>query len=46
LTVDDVLDTLAKTQLKRAPGSSNGESNFALMVLPYALAKRSGRESS
>ena len=42
LTEADLLDTLAKTQLKRAPGAQREESNFALMVLSYALAKRSG----
>ena len=44
LTEGDLLDTLAKTQLKRAPGSQREYSNFALMVLSYALAKRSGRD--
>jgi CubicO group peptidase (beta-lactamase class C family) len=44
LTEADVLDTLAKTQLKCAPGSQRESSNFALMVLSYALAKRSGRD--
>jgi D-alanyl-D-alanine-carboxypeptidase/D-alanyl-D-alanine-endopeptidase len=44
LTDADLLDTLANTQLKRAPGSWSGESNFALMVLSYALAKRSGKD--
>jgi serine-type D-Ala-D-Ala carboxypeptidase/endopeptidase len=44
LTEADLLDTLAKTQLKRAPGSQREESNFALMVLSYALAKRSGED--
>ncbi len=44
LTEADLLDTLAKTQLKRAPGSQREYSNFALMVLSYALAKRSGRD--
>jgi serine-type D-Ala-D-Ala carboxypeptidase/endopeptidase len=44
LTEADLLDTLAKTQLKRAPGSQREESNFALMVLSYALATHSGRD--
>lgn len=44
LTETDLLDVLAKVQLKRAPGSRREESNFALMVLSYALAKRSGRD--
>jgi serine-type D-Ala-D-Ala carboxypeptidase/endopeptidase len=44
LTEADLLDTLAKTQLKRAPGPPREYSNFALMVLSYALAKRSGRD--
>jgi D-alanyl-D-alanine-carboxypeptidase/D-alanyl-D-alanine-endopeptidase len=44
LTEADLLDTLAKTQLTRAPGSQREYSNFALMVLSYALAKRSGRD--
>jgi CubicO group peptidase (beta-lactamase class C family) len=44
LTEADLLDTLAKTQLKRAPGSQREESNFALMVLSYApcQAQRQG----
>ena len=44
LTEADLLNTLAKTELKRAPGSQREHSNFALMVLSYALAKRSGRD--
>jgi serine-type D-Ala-D-Ala carboxypeptidase/endopeptidase len=44
LTEADLLGALAKTQLKRAPGSQREYSNFALMVLSYALAKRSGRD--
>jgi CubicO group peptidase (beta-lactamase class C family) len=42
LTEADLLDTLARTQLRRAPGSQREYSNFALMVLSYALARRSG----
>jgi CubicO group peptidase (beta-lactamase class C family) len=44
LTEADLLATLAKTQLRRAPGSQREYSNFALMVLSYALAKHSGRD--
>src|SRR5258708_24974007 len=44
LTEADLLGTLAKTQLKRAPGSQREYSKFSLMVLSYALAKRSGRD--
>jgi CubicO group peptidase (beta-lactamase class C family) len=44
LTEADLLDTLAKTRLKRAPGPPREYSNFALMVLSYAIAKRSGRD--
>jgi CubicO group peptidase (beta-lactamase class C family) len=44
LTEADLLDALAKTRLKRAPGSQPEYSNFALMVLSYALAKSSGRD--
>jgi len=44
LTEVDLLDTLAKTQLKHAPGSQREYSNFAVMVLSYALAKHSGSD--
>jgi serine-type D-Ala-D-Ala carboxypeptidase/endopeptidase len=44
LTEVDLLGTLAKMQLKHAPGSQLEYSNFALMVLSYALAKRSGKD--
>jgi serine-type D-Ala-D-Ala carboxypeptidase/endopeptidase len=44
LTEVDLLDTLAKMQLKHAPGSQREYSNFALMVLSYALAKHSGSD--
>jgi CubicO group peptidase (beta-lactamase class C family) len=44
LTEADLLGTLAGTQLKRAPGSQWEYSNFAIMVLSYALAKRSGTD--
>lgn len=40
----DLLGTLANTTLRRAPGSQREYSNFAFMVLSYALAKRSGRD--
>ena len=44
LTEVEILDTLAKMQLKHAPGSQREYSNFALMVLSYALAKHSGSD--
>src|SRR5215813_9442638 len=44
LTEVDLLDTLAKMQLKHAPGSQREYSNFALMVLSYALAKHSSSD--
>jgi CubicO group peptidase (beta-lactamase class C family) len=44
LTEHDLLGTLAATQLTRAPGSQWEYSNFAMMVLSYALAKRSGMD--
>jgi serine-type D-Ala-D-Ala carboxypeptidase/endopeptidase len=44
LTEADLLETLAKTKLSRTPGSQREYSNFAFMVLSYALAKRSGRD--
>jgi CubicO group peptidase (beta-lactamase class C family) len=44
LTEADLLGTLAATQLTRAPGSQWEYSNFAMMVLSYALAKRSGMD--
>ncbi|HEY2401990.1 MAG TPA: serine hydrolase domain-containing protein [Steroidobacteraceae bacterium] len=44
LTDVDLLGTLAKVQLKHAPGSQREYSNFALMVLSYALAKHSGSD--
>jgi D-alanyl-D-alanine-carboxypeptidase/D-alanyl-D-alanine-endopeptidase len=40
----DLLDALAATRLTRAPGSQWEYSNFAMMVLSYALAKRSGKD--
>lgn len=44
LTERDLLDTLAATKLTGAPGSQWQYSNFATMVLSYALAKRSGKD--
>jgi CubicO group peptidase (beta-lactamase class C family) len=44
LTELDLLGTLAATQLTRPPGSQWEYSNFAMMVLSYALAKRSGKD--
>ncbi|HEY1243795.1 MAG TPA: serine hydrolase domain-containing protein [Hyphomicrobiaceae bacterium] len=44
LTERDLLDALAATKLTRAPGSQWEYSNFATMVLSYALAKRSGKD--
>jgi serine-type D-Ala-D-Ala carboxypeptidase/endopeptidase len=44
LTEGDLLGALAATQLTRAPGSQWEYSNFAMMVLSYALAKRSGKD--
>jgi serine-type D-Ala-D-Ala carboxypeptidase/endopeptidase len=44
LTERDLLGALAATQLTRAPGSQWEYSNFAMMVLSYALAKRSGKD--
>jgi serine-type D-Ala-D-Ala carboxypeptidase/endopeptidase len=44
LTERDLLDALAATKLTRTPGSQWQYSNFAIMVLSYALAKRSGKD--
>src|SRR5262249_34270586 len=44
LTERDLLGALATTRLTRAPGSQWQYSNFAMMVLSYALAKRSGKD--
>lgn len=44
LTERDLLDALAATKLARAPGSQWQYSNFATMVLSYALARRSGKD--
>ena len=43
MTERDLLGALVATQLTRAPGSQWEYSNFAMMVLSYALAKRSGK---
>jgi CubicO group peptidase (beta-lactamase class C family) len=43
-TERDLLDALAATRLTREPGSQWEYSNFAMMVLSYALAKRSGTD--
>ena len=43
-TERDLLDALAATQLTREPGTKWEYSNFAMMVLSYALAKRSGKD--
>jgi D-alanyl-D-alanine-carboxypeptidase/D-alanyl-D-alanine-endopeptidase len=43
-TERDLLDALAATQLTREPGSKWEYSNFAMMVLSYALARRSGKD--
>jgi serine-type D-Ala-D-Ala carboxypeptidase/endopeptidase len=39
-----LLDALAATRLTREPGSKWEYSNFAMIVLSYALAKRSGKD--
>ena len=43
-TERDLLAALAATRLTRAPGSKWEYSNFATIVLSYALAKRSGKD--
>lgn len=43
-TKRDLLDGLAATTLTRAPGTKWEYSNFAMMVLSYALAKRSRKD--
>jgi serine-type D-Ala-D-Ala carboxypeptidase/endopeptidase len=40
----DLLDALAAARLTRAPGAQWEYSNFAMMVLSYALARRSGKD--
>jgi serine-type D-Ala-D-Ala carboxypeptidase/endopeptidase len=44
LTERDLIDGLATTRLTRAPGAQWEYSNFAMMVLSYALAKHSGKD--
>jgi serine-type D-Ala-D-Ala carboxypeptidase/endopeptidase len=44
LAEHDLLDALAATRLTHAPGSQWAYSNFAMMVLSYALARRSGKD--
>jgi len=44
VTERDLLGALAATQLTRAPGAQWEYSNFAMMVLSYALAKRSDKD--
>jgi len=44
MTESGLLEGLAATKLTRAPGSKWEYSNFAMMVLSYALSKRSGRD--
>jgi hypothetical protein len=44
VTERDLLGALAATQLTRAPGAQWEYSNFAMMVLSYALARRSGKD--
>jgi len=44
VTERDLLDALAATRLTREPGSTWEYSNFAVIVLSYALAKRSGKD--
>jgi CubicO group peptidase (beta-lactamase class C family) len=43
-TERDLLDALAATKLTREPGSKWEYSNFAMIVLSYALAKRGGKD--
>jgi D-alanyl-D-alanine-carboxypeptidase/D-alanyl-D-alanine-endopeptidase len=40
----ELIDALAATQLTRAPGAQYEYSNFAFMVLSWALARRSGMD--
>jgi CubicO group peptidase (beta-lactamase class C family) len=44
VTERDLLDALAAAELAREPGSKWEYSNFATMVLSYALARRSGTD--
>jgi serine-type D-Ala-D-Ala carboxypeptidase/endopeptidase len=43
-TERDLLDALASAKLTRAPGSAWEYSNFAMITLSYALAKRNGTD--
>ncbi|WP_342729686.1 serine hydrolase [Bradyrhizobium sp. B117] len=45
VTERDLLDALAETKLTREPGAKWEYSNFAMMMLSYALAKRAGKDS-
>lgn len=42
LTEADLLDALSRTALTRAPGDKQQYSNFAAMLLSYAIARRTG----
>lgn len=44
LDADALLQALAKTTLTRAPGAQFEYSNFAAMLLSYAVARRSGED--
>lgn len=44
LTEKDLLGALGATTLTRAPGSKWEYSNFAMMILSYAIAKKSGKD--
>ncbi|MEN1928643.1 serine hydrolase [Luteimonas sp. MJ250] len=44
LTVDDLLASLGDVTLARAPGTQFEYSNFASMVLSYAVARRAGSD--
>lgn len=43
-TERDLLDALAQTNLTREPGAKWEYSNFAMMVLSYALARHAGKD--
>lgn len=44
LTEKQLLDSLAEAKLASRPGTKFAYSNFAMMVLSYALAKRAGKD--
>lgn len=44
LSERDLLDALSKTTLTRAPGTTFAYSNFAAMLLSYAVARRAGQD--